>query len=50
MSTVWSQNTRHIKNMEQSGYDFEDEASGVEDEEVSRPNPRPSINSIMISI
>ena len=44
--------TRHIKNMEQSGYDYEEEESEVEDEDhnESRPNPRPSINSIMTSI
>ena len=42
--------TRHIKNMEQSGYDYVEEESEVEDEEESRPNVRPSINSKMTLI
>ena len=44
--------TRHIKNMEQSGYDYVEEEFEVEDEAEERPRPtaRPSINSIMTSI
>ena len=44
--------TRYVKNMEQSGYDYEEEESdnGGEEEAVPRNTSTPSINSIITSI
>ena len=52
MVTFGKKTTRHISNIEQSGYDYEKEESdiGREEKTVPRNTPTPSINSIITSI